>query len=204
MKKSTKILLQASLFIILGALTFSCNKDNDKLTDTTSGYNGDYNGGGNDPYVPAPTAGFYYTLHASLTVDFEDNSTNATSWLWNFGDGSTSSSKNPSHTYASKGTYAVKLTVKNSNGVSSTATATMIMSVDIEVVNSTSDPYKIYIDDVYKGDLGAGQSYTFEDLIPGERKLYVEQKSGYMLYPTTKTWTIEGIAGKIYTRTISD
>lgn len=203
MKKSTKILLQASLFIILGALTFSCNKDNDKLTDTTSEYNGGDNGGGGE-YVPAPTAGFNAKLHASLTVDFEDNSTNATSWSWNFGDGSTSSSKNPSHTYASKGTYAVKLTVKNSNGVSSTATTTLIMDVDIKVVNSTSDPYKIYIDDVYKGDLGAGQSYTFEDLIPGERKLYVEQKSGYMLYPTTNTWTIEGIAGMIYTRTIED
>ncbi|MFA5073121.1 MAG: PKD domain-containing protein [Nitrospirota bacterium] len=35
------------------------------------------------------------------------------SWLWNFGDGTTSTEKNPVHTYRSVGSYAVTLTVTN-------------------------------------------------------------------------------------------
>ncbi len=36
-----------------------------------------------------------------------------TSWLWNFGDGSTSTMQNPSHTYMNAGVYTVSLTVGN-------------------------------------------------------------------------------------------
>ena len=51
-----------------------------------------------------------------LTVDFADTSTagagtTITGWEWGFGDGNTSTSANPSHTYASVGTYTVSLVV---------------------------------------------------------------------------------------------
>ena len=56
----------------------------------------------------------------SLQVSFTDMSTGApTAWLWNFGDGSTSSEQNPKHTYFAPGTYAVTLTVSNINGLDS-------------------------------------------------------------------------------------
>ncbi|MEX0965659.1 MAG: PKD domain-containing protein [Bacteroidia bacterium] len=52
-------------------------------------------------------------------TDFVDESYtfgsfNITSWKWNFGDGDSSDSQNPSHTYSSPGVYNVTLTV-NSN-----------------------------------------------------------------------------------------
>lgn len=51
-----------------------------------------------------------------LTVNFTDSSTNSpTSWLWNFGDGTTSTLQNPSKTY-SVGVYTVSLTATNSFG----------------------------------------------------------------------------------------
>lgn len=43
----------------------------------------------------------------------EKSSKDITSWLWNFGDGTTSTEQNPSHTYTSAGTYTVSLTVNN-------------------------------------------------------------------------------------------
>jgi PKD repeat protein len=53
----------------------------------------------------------------NLTVNFTDASTgNPTSWLWNFGDGNTSSQQNPSYTYNTPGTYTVSLVATNVNG----------------------------------------------------------------------------------------
>jgi gliding motility-associated-like protein len=44
---------------------------------------------------------------------FTDASIGADEWLWDFGDGTTSTDQNPSHTYADTGYYKVTLTVKN-------------------------------------------------------------------------------------------
>ena len=50
-------------------------------------------------------------------VNFTDQSTNTpTSWSWNFGDGTTSTQQNPSHTYATNGTYTVTLEATNAYG----------------------------------------------------------------------------------------
>jgi len=64
------------------------------------------------------TAGFTTSQRSGtppLTVQFVDTSTgNPTAWAWNFGDGSaTSNTRNPSHTYASIGSYTVSLYVEN-------------------------------------------------------------------------------------------
>ena len=68
----------------------------------------------------APTADFSATPTSGtdpLDVSFTDLSTGEpTSWNWDFGDGSTSTAQNPSHTYNTPGTYAVTLTVTNADG----------------------------------------------------------------------------------------
>jgi PKD repeat protein len=54
---------------------------------------------------------------STLTVQFTDTSTNTpTSWYWVFGDGSTSTLQNPSHTFSSAGSYTVSLTAYNAAG----------------------------------------------------------------------------------------
>ncbi|MFC5271907.1 GEVED domain-containing protein [Adhaeribacter terreus] len=56
----------------------------------------------------------------SPTVQFQNLTQNgATSYLWEFGDGTTSNAANPSHTYAATGTYTVKLKACNLNGCDS-------------------------------------------------------------------------------------
>ncbi|GAB7016628.1 hypothetical protein JCM10550A_19970 [Methanogenium cariaci] len=50
-----------------------------------------------------------------LTVHFTDLSTgNPTSYLWDFGDGATSTEREPSHTYTREGDFTVRLTATNS------------------------------------------------------------------------------------------
>jgi len=63
-------------------------------------------------FTATPTSG-----KASLKVQFTDKSTNSpTSWKWTFGDGTTSTTKSPLHTYTKKGKFTVTLTVKNTAG----------------------------------------------------------------------------------------
>jgi PKD repeat protein len=58
-------------------------------------------------FMGEPTSGV-----APLSVKFSDLSTgNPTGWLWNFGDGSSATEQNPSHTYTNPGDYTVYLTV---------------------------------------------------------------------------------------------
>lgn len=52
-------------------------------------------------------------LGISGEVMFTDNSTNATSWSWDFGDGNSSSDQNPVHTYSSAGNYTVVQKAQN-------------------------------------------------------------------------------------------
>jgi gliding motility-associated-like protein len=53
---------------------------------------------------------------APLTVSFTGTVTSGNSYFWDFGDGSTSTQQNPSHTYTSLGVYTVKLVGTNSSG----------------------------------------------------------------------------------------
>jgi len=65
---------------------------------------------------------------APLTVQFYDLSTNATSWSWDFGDGATSTEKDPIHIYTTGGTFTVKLTASNS-GSNDVLTSTDLIAV---------------------------------------------------------------------------
>jgi uncharacterized repeat protein (TIGR01451 family) len=63
-----------------------------------------------------PAADFDYVTNA-LEASFNDASTNEPqSWLWDFGDGNSSVLQNPTHTYATDGTYTVCLTAGNDWG----------------------------------------------------------------------------------------
>lgn len=56
-----------------------------------------------------------------VTISFQDESKNATSWLWDFGDGNTSTEQNPTHTYYELPESNVKLSVQNENGCKQTS-----------------------------------------------------------------------------------
>ncbi len=62
---------------------------------------------------------------APCTVSFTNCSTNASSYQWNFGDGTTSTASNPNKTYNTAGTYTVQLTATSMSGANSTTTQTI-------------------------------------------------------------------------------
>jgi len=84
---------------------------------------------------PATVASFTSTpnsLNAGQSVTFADTSTNVpTSWLWDFGDGTTSTLKNPTHAYATVGQFTVSLTATNEGG-NNTVTKTNLITTTLE------------------------------------------------------------------------
>ena len=64
-----------------------------------------------------PTASFTFAIQAGCglptNVNFTNTSSGASTWLWNFGDGNTSTLQNPVHAYTIGGNYTVQLIAKN-------------------------------------------------------------------------------------------
>lgn len=78
------------------------------------------------PYLPPVSVpdGTPLSGYAPLNVSFSSSGSSdpdgtVVSYLWNFGDGTSSTSPNPAHTYVSAGTYAAVLTVTDSQGLTS-------------------------------------------------------------------------------------
>ncbi len=69
-------------------------------------------------FVSPPVAGWSAAIDSfNITpgaVYFTDSSANATSWIWDFGDGNTSTDQNPVHIYSLAGNYTVVQTALNS------------------------------------------------------------------------------------------
>lgn len=93
----------------------------------------------NDYITVLPGAHASYTMmQNNLQVVFTNNSTNALSYLWDFGDGNTSTNVNPVHQYLHDGNYTVVLSVYDSCGVvSDTQFVSIILhAFENEVKNS--------------------------------------------------------------------
>ncbi len=77
----------------------------------------------------APTASFRKVQNGNNpTVSFDNFTVGATSFLWNFGDGTTSTDASPQHTYAIGGTFIVNLTATNNCGSTSSKDTVFLLS----------------------------------------------------------------------------
>ena len=150
----------------------------------------------NDP----PTANFSITgsnQYAPAEVSFTNLSTNASSYSWDFGDGGSSSSSNPSHTYSTSGTYNVTLTAYNDAG----------HDVSSKVVNVKNNPtsWKLtkFVLSAYPPTEDDGTNWDFTDAGPD---IYFEIKdaNGTVLYTSSTkdnvttsslplTWTLSNL-----------
>lgn len=101
-----------------------------------------------------PTAGFT-SQTAGLSVIFDNTTTGATSYSWDFGDGGTSTDANPTHDYQATGTYTVTLTATNACG-----TATFVQQVAIE----GSAPLTMFASNLTSGCVGITVQFTDESL----------------------------------------
>ena len=90
------------------------------------------------PVVSEPTADFSFPsgpFFAPTEISFQNLSQNASSYLWDFGDGSTSTEKDARHIFSKIGLYFVTLTARGKGGEVS---ITKRIEVDVEGVFQTS------------------------------------------------------------------
>ncbi len=88
---------------------------------------------------PEVVPNFSFSIdHLTKEVTFTNTSTGGNIYLWDFGDGNTSTEANPIHTYEADGTYTVTLTVTNAAGTSESISYEVI--VDLNNVCSGDDP----------------------------------------------------------------
>ncbi|NOT52638.1 MAG: PKD domain-containing protein [Chitinophagaceae bacterium] len=82
---------------------FACNRNDDDS--------------GNKPVAKFSVSGYENPIPAPVT--FINISQNATGFEWSFGDGTTSTQSNPTHSYTLRGTYQVRLKVTGPGGADS-------------------------------------------------------------------------------------
>lgn len=105
---------------------------------------------------------FVMMPQGGLTYAFENHSIRSSSYLWDFGDGNTSTDANPTHTYAQSGNYTVTLTGYNSCQENSSVQQLNTSITDVE--SPTETELKVYavengirID--YRSDVSADLRY---------------------------------------------
>ena len=95
----------------------------------------------NPDRVNPPVANFNALVtsgHGTTSVPFRDLSTGSPFlWLWNFGDGSSSTDQNPTHTYSIPGSFTVNLTVWNAGGINSLVRPNYISIIFVPVPGSS-------------------------------------------------------------------
>lgn len=86
--------------------------------------------------LAAPLATFAHNNTVSCTVphtiNFSTVNPQTTQWLWSFGDGETSTLKNPKKVYDSAGVFSVSLTITDVNGCTNTYTKNKLVKVNTQ------------------------------------------------------------------------
>lgn len=135
-----------------------------------------------------PHAQFTYSL-TGATATFTNQSFNATTYSWNFGDSFTSTLSNPVHTYTSSGTYIV--TLQASNGCKTfTATDTIdVLPLDINQSYPANARFNVYPNPINNVlNIQAQQSGTVEVYaINGQKMMTATFAPGLNTLNTT-TW----------------
>lgn len=109
-----------------------------------------------------PTAQFSYnSAPCSTLVNFTNQSSNYTSQVWMFGDGSGSSSMNPTHDFIASGTYNTSLVVANQTGCVDTLLQTIIVGAR-PVANFTISIDTCHRTVAFQNSSGNGTSYHWD------------------------------------------
>jgi len=102
----------SSTITLMGLLICSCGKIDDINSSNTNTIKADFT--------------YAASSSNSQIISFTNTSTNANTFLWDFGDSTSSTDMSPTHTYTSGGNYIVKLTATGTNSSHSTSKSIIV------------------------------------------------------------------------------
>ena len=145
---------------------------------------------------PKPKAWFepkpFVTTIEDPNIDFINQTTNGSSWAWDFGDNSTSNFQDPSHTYANEGVYEVWLVATSDKGCIDSVMRTVKVIIDEIVVPNVITP---------NGD-GVNDYFIIENIERIENStLRIYNRWGTLIYeasPYRNDWNGNGAADGVY------
>jgi gliding motility-associated-like protein len=157
--------------------------------------------------IPGPTAAFNATP-TIMTIEeancyLTDQSTGASSWSWNFGDGSSGINQNPVHSYENTGDYLISLIVTDANGCKdSTSHPVSVKGVYLFYIPNAFTPNGDGINDFFfpmglNVDLGNFEMYIFDRW--GKRMYYTKDISKPWNGTLNNEGNIEQIVMGVYT-----
>ncbi|OAV43397.1 peptidylprolyl isomerase [Lewinella sp. 4G2] len=94
-------------------------------------------------YCSAPKPAFTIPTRSAKALDyveFANNSEEAVSYAWDFGDGTTSTEANPTHRYYKSGNFMVTLAATNEKGKTKTITQNLVVSAPKECLIRIETP----------------------------------------------------------------
>ncbi|MFT4926428.1 MAG: microbial collagenase [Phenylobacterium sp.] len=155
-------------------------------------------GTGPGPVDPTASANGPYSASINSAISFSsagsaDADGSITSYSWNFGDGNSSTSANPSHSYTAAGSYTAVLTVTDNSGATGSANASVtITDIDPPTGSTLSNGVGVSVagaqnsDTHFTMDVPAGASDLNFNINggTGDADLYVQFGSA----PTSSTY----------------
>jgi len=147
-----------------------------------------------DPPEPQPDACFSFSPaspEVGQTVVFTNCSTDATNYRWDFGDGSTSSSRSPQHVWTNTGRHTIQLLATGAGGSDSAS-----RSITINSTVTEPDPIDVTACfTVAKTSFRAGESLTFTNCSEGANSFtwsFGDGQTSTARVPQGHTWSSPG------------
>ena len=152
-------------------------------------------------FAPSPQISYNHPGGSvPITIQFDgsnsiDPNGSITSYNWEFGDGTTSTAVNPSHTYSDLGRYRVSLTVQDNEGLTSSVSTTVLVD---EITGPNGGIWFEKWNDVAGGtiaeiplDQTPDEAYVINSLYysTSSQDSYADRISGYLFPPETGNYT---------------
>lgn len=163
------------------------------------GVGGAYTGSVQASFVVQPQA----ACDTPATIQFTNQSQNGSTYAWDFGDGSSSSQNQPTHTYRQAGSYTVRLIA--TNPVTCNIADTLYKAISIQAAASTSTSpcspttqqpnasrgiFQVRLHTLARASVGSPESY--QD-ISCSKRITLDEGQAYPLSITTGVDTVEQI-----------